>query len=93
MSVAALENQAMEQRRTLALLLAIVLCGTTAGASLPLWVSDLAASAAWILAVWLAVSAVAAAVAVRWFRRRAGANELMTLEEREVELPGEPAPK
>ncbi len=93
MSAAVLETQAMEQRRTLAILLAVVLCGTTAGAWLPQWVSDLAASAAWILAVWLAVSVGAAALAVRWFRRRARANELMTLEGREVELPGEPAPK
>lgn len=93
MPTAALETQPMEQRRASAALLALGLGVLALGASLPAWLRDLLVHAAWFLGAWLVISVAAAVVAVRWFRRRARANELMTPEGREVELHGEPAEK
>jgi len=93
MPAAALEAQVMEQRRSVAVLLALGLGALALGASLPAWLRDLAVSAAWFLGAWLAVSIAAAVLAVRWFRRRARANELMSPEGGEVELEGDPTEK
>jgi hypothetical protein len=93
MYAAASEASPMGQRRTAALLAALALGALAAGAAVPPWLHRFLASAAWFLGTWLLVSVAAALVAVRWFRARARANELITPEGREVSLPGEPATK
>ena len=83
----------MEHRRALTVVLALGLGALALGASVPAWLGNFVASAAWFLGAWLAISLAASLIAVRWFRARARANELITPEGQEIELPGEPATK
>jgi hypothetical protein len=84
------DTHGMAPRRAFAAALALGLGGLVVGGALPAWLDGFLAMAAWLLGVWFLISIAAAVIAVRWFRARARANELMAPEGGEAEAPGEP---
>jgi len=77
-------------------LLALAVGLLVAAATEPGSLGSLLRSAAWLVGIWIAVSLAATAVAVRWFRARARANERIAPdggEAPEAPLPGDPTTK
>lgn len=91
MTSLAAEVLEMNGRRAFALGVAAAVAAVLWGTTMPAWLHGFLRSAALFLGAWLAISVVAAALLVRWFRARARANEHITADGREVIPPGEHA--